>query len=84
MNDVDAVAAEIKAKGVEFTREPTTIDRIDAARPRSRAAAVFSDKAARADSRWRRGEFLKGQVLDYGSANPRRTRSLSGMSGMPL
>ncbi len=25
VKDIDAVAAEIKAKGVEFTREPTTI-----------------------------------------------------------
>jgi hypothetical protein len=25
VNDIDAVAAEIKAKGVEFTREPTII-----------------------------------------------------------
>ena len=27
---------------------------------------------------------LLAPQLDYGSANPRRTRSLSGMSGMPL
>jgi predicted enzyme related to lactoylglutathione lyase len=25
VKDIDAVAAEIKAKGVEFTRQPTTI-----------------------------------------------------------
>jgi len=25
VKDIDAVAAEIKAKGVEFTKEPTTI-----------------------------------------------------------